>query len=135
MHPQHSDDQTPFGDIETGSYADPFGTLDEFALDPGCTRGIAIDSLQPGTHVIVGTEHSCYRLVVTDPSRRRATITGGKMFTDPTDVRIDGATIGGSAIKSGWIGVGMRMELTAGLKRVTTSCVKVLAVDKVPIAA
>jgi hypothetical protein len=29
----------------------------------------------------------------------------------------------------------MRMELTAGLKRITTSSVKILAVDEVPIAA
>ena len=122
-------------DIETGAYADPFGTLDQFALDPGCTRGVAIDSLEPGTSVIVGTSHSCYRFLIIDPQRRRATVTGGAMFADPTEVRIDGATAGGTVIKAGWIGVGMRMELTAGLKRVTTSGVKLLAVDKVKVAA
>jgi hypothetical protein len=122
-------------EIETGAYADPFGTLEEFGLDPGCTRGVAIDSLEPGTTVIVGTSHSCYRFVINDPQHRRATVTGGAMFVDPTQVRIDGATNGGSVIKAGWIGVGMRMELTAGLKRVTTSSVKLLAVDRVRVAA
>jgi hypothetical protein len=135
MDSEHSDHQTPAADFATGAYADPFGTLEEFTLDPGCTRGVAIDSLEPGTHVIVGTSHSCYRFVIDDPRHRCATVTGGKMFADPTEVRIDGSTAGGSVIKAGWIGVGMRMELTAGLKRVTTSWVKFLAVDRVQVAA
>jgi hypothetical protein len=135
MQPQNSEHQTPVDDFETGAYADPFGTLEEFGLDPGCTRGVAIDSLEPGTNVIVGTSHSCYRFVIKDPEHRRATVTGGKMFENPTEVRIDGATTGGSVIKSGWIGIGMKMELTAGLKRVTTSWVKFLAVDKARAAA
>jgi len=135
MHPQHSEHETPAADIAPAAYADPFGTLDEFARDSGCTRGVAIDSLAPGTSVIVATSHSCYRFVIEDPRRYRATITGGKMFADPTGVRIDGATVGGSVIKAGWIGVGMRMELTAGSKRVTTSSVKFLAVGRAQVAA
>jgi hypothetical protein len=135
MNTQNSARDLPVQDIETGAHSDPLGTLDDFALDPGCTRGVAVDSLEPGTRVVVGTSHSCYRFVVSDPERRRGTVTGGRLFSEPTDVRIDGATAGGSVIKAGWIGVGLRMELTVGSKRVTTSCVKFLAVDKVPVAA
>jgi hypothetical protein len=62
-------------------------------------------------------------------------VIGGKLFTESTDVRIDGSTAGGTVIKAGWIGVGLRMELTTGLRRVTTSCVKFLAVERVPVAA
>jgi len=135
MHPHNSASDIPVPEIETGAHSDPLGTLDDFALDPGCTRGVAVDSLETGTRVVVGTSHSCYRFVVSDPSKRRGTVTGGTLFAEPTDVRIDGATAGGTVIKAGWIGVGLRMELTMGSKRITTSCVKFLAVDKVSAAA
>jgi hypothetical protein len=135
MQHQRSACDNPTPDFETGAHADPLGTLDEFLLDPGCARGVAIDSLEPGTRVVVGTSHSCYRFVVNEPARRRGTVIGGKVFTECTDVRIDGSTVGGSVIKAGWIGIGLRMELTAGLQRVTTSCVKFLAVEKVSVAA
>jgi len=135
MQHQLSVCDTPAPDFETGAHSDPLGTLDDFALDPGCTRGVAVDSLEPGTRVVVGTSHSCYRFVVSDPARRRGTVAGGKLFTEPAEVRIDGATAGGTVIKAGWIGVGLRMELTVGSKRVTTSCVKFLAVEKAQIAA
>lgn len=135
MHPQNSSCDNAFDEIGTGVHSDPFGTLDDFALDPGCTRGVAIDTLEPGTRVVVGTRHSCYRFVVSDPARRRGTVTGGTLFAEPTEIRIDGATAGGSVIKAGWIGVGLRMELTMGTKRITTSCVKFLAVDRVSVAA
>ena len=111
------------------AFRTPTGSLDAFALDPGCSRGVFLDSLEPGTHVVVGTAHSCYRFVVTDPARRRATVVGGAMFPEAIEVRVDGATMGGSVIKSGWIGVGLRMELSLGLKRITTSPVKFLAID------
>jgi hypothetical protein len=135
MQHQLSACDNPAPEFETGALADPLGTLDDFALDPGCTRGVAVDSLEPGTRVVVGTRHSCYRFVVSDPARRRGTVIGGKLFAEPADVRIDGATAGGTVIKAGWIGVGLRMEFTVGSRRVTTSCVKLLAVEKVPVAA
>jgi hypothetical protein len=135
MHPQNPACDNASNGIGTGVHSDPLGTLDDFALDPGCTRGVAIDTLDPGTRVVVGTSHSCYRFVINEPERRRGTITGGTLFIEPTEIRIDGATAGGSVIKAGWIGVGLRMELTMGSKRITTSCVKFLAVDKVQVAA
>lgn len=135
MQHQLSACDNPAPEFETGALSDPLGALDDFALDPGCTRGVAIDSLEPGTRVVVGTSHSCYRFVINEPARRRGTVAGGKLFTEPAEVRIDGATAGGTVIKAGWIGVGLRMELTVGSKRVTTSCVKFLAVEKAQIAA
>jgi hypothetical protein len=135
MHPHNSAGDIPNSEVETGAHSDPLGTLDEFALDRGCARGVAIDSLEPGTRVVVGTSHSCYRFVISEPGRRRGTVTGGTLFTEPTEVRIDGATAGGTVIKAGWIGVGLRMELTMGSKRITTSCVKFPAVDRVSVAA
>ena len=113
----------------------PCGTLAEFALEPGCTRGVMLDELEPGTSLVVGTKHSCYRFVVLDGAGGRATVIGGTVFPERTEVRIEGATEGGSVIKAGWIGVGLRLELAVGLRRITTSRVRFLAIDKVPAVA
>ena len=45
------------------------------------------------------------------------------------DDKLQGATLGGSVIKSGWIGMGLRLELAVGSKRITTSPVKFLAIE------
>jgi len=111
------------------AFRTPTGSLDEFTLDQGCSRGVFLNAVEAGTHIVVGTAHSCYRFVVTDPARRRATVGGGAMFPEASEVRVDGATMGGTVIKSGWIGMGLRMELTVGSKRITTSPVKFLAID------
>lgn len=41
-------------------------TLSGFALEAGCSEGIAIQSLAPGTSLIVQTRNSQYRLIVLD---------------------------------------------------------------------
>jgi hypothetical protein len=112
-------------DLETHA----LGTFDDFAAKSEDERGVTIESLDVGTVLTVGTKHSCYRFVILDPATKLARVTGGSLFPEPTDVRIDGATIGGSMIKAGWVGVGLRMEFTIGRRRITTSRVKFLSVD------
>lgn len=107
-------------------------TLDGFALQPGCTEGIAIESLEAGTVLTVHTRHSRYRVVVLDGARQCALVTGGSVFPERTVVRIEGATAGGSALKIGWIGVGLRLELSMGRRRITTSRVCSITIDNVP---
>ena len=96
------------------------------ALGPG----VKLDTLDAGTRIVVATKHSCYRFVVVDGPGQTATVTGGSMFPESTEVRIEGATTGNGVIKPGWIGAGLRLELSIGLKRVTTSCVQSVAVEK-----
>lgn len=112
--------------------ARPLGDLGDFALEPGCTQGVHLDDVDPGTLIVVHTKRSCYRFLVTHD--HRATAIGGSVFPEPTDVRIVGATLGGCIIKAGWIGVGLRLELSSGLTRITTSCVRFLSLEKVPSA-
>jgi hypothetical protein len=88
-----------------------------------------LDGLAAGTPIVVSTRHSSYRFVVVDAAQRQATVVGGKMFPEQTEVRIEGATTGASVIKPGWIVVGLRLELSMGLKRITTSSVKSVAVE------
>lgn len=128
---QTSDPNRPI-EIPTGDYFSLRGTLEEFVDEPGCEQGVMVDQLEPGTKLVVGTKHSCYRLVITDAAARRAIVTGGKVFPESTEVRIQGSTGGGSVIKSGWIGVGLCLEMSTSSKRITTSPVKILAVDRVP---
>ena len=106
--------------------------LEAFVHEPGCWEGVEFLSLHAGTKVNVFTRYSCYRLVVLDPDERLARVEGGRMFEESTEVRIEGATAGGSAIKSGWIGIGLRLEMSTDSKRVTTSVVQSITIDPPP---
>jgi hypothetical protein len=106
--------------------------LDAFVYESGCSGGIDFHSLDIGTVVNVHTTYSCYRLVVLDDEGKRARVTGGRYFPEPTDVRVEGATAGGTAIKPGWIGVGLRLELSSHSNRITTSIVESVTIDPPP---
>jgi hypothetical protein len=108
--------------------------LEAFVREPGCSDGIDFHSLDVGTVLFVHTRYSCYRLVVVSPYERRALVTGGQLFPESTEVRIEGATAGGTAIKPGWIGIGLRLEMAAPSSRVTTSVVRTVTVDPPPSA-
>jgi len=108
-------------------------TLDEFEADPGCSDGIAIASLEPGVALLVHTQNTCYRIVILDGRKLRALVTSGRLFPDPTEVRIEGATTGGSLLKVGWLGIGLRLELSMGHRRIVTSRIRSVAVERLPI--
>ena len=112
------------------SPAAPAGARDESASGPG----VMVTSLASGTRIVVATRHSCYRFVVIDGAQKRASVTGGKMFPESTDVCVEGST-NGSTIKPGWIGVGLRIELSIGLRRITTTAVESVSVEAISSAA
>ena len=122
---QH-DSQVPRSRDGDAPWMPPVGTLDEFAVDSGCENGVTLNELEPGTRITVVTKHSTYRFDLIDGAEGRATVTGGSVFPEPTDVYVEGATAGGTVIKSGWIGVGLRLELTSGMRRITTSPVRAI---------
>lgn len=104
-------------------------TLDGFARDPGSSGGVMLDSLDAGMTVTVETLNSRYRFVVIDGQQLHVLATGGSRFPDPTDVHVEGATAGGSSLKIGWIGVGLRLEMSIGNRRITTSTVRAVTVE------
>lgn len=106
--------------------------LDAFVYESGCSGGIDFHSLDVGTVVNVHTRYSLYRLVVLDAESLRARVTGGRLFPESTEIRLEGATSGGTAIKPGFIGVGLRLEMSNGSNRITTSVVESVAVDPPP---
>ena len=117
-----------------GAAARSIGTLAEFTIESGCADGVALNELEPGTRITVITKHSTYRFDLIDGADGRASVVGGSLLAEPTEVRVEGATAGGSAIKSGWIGVGLRLELTSGMGRITTSRVEAVDFDEPPAA-
>lgn len=96
-------------------------------------EGIAIDTLAPGTTLSVRTQNSHYRIVVLMEARA-VMVTGGTLFAQPTTVRYEGATAGGSSIKVGWILVGCHMEMWRGAVRVQSSRVRSISIESSPSA-
>ena len=89
--------------------------------------GLDIQTLRPGTVVVVETENSHYRFLVLMASM--VLVRGGTIFPDDTAVRLAGATLGGSAIKPGWIVIGWRIELGLGSVAVRSSSVRSVKVE------
>jgi hypothetical protein len=103
-------------------------TLDGFVNDLANAPGIYLRDVEPLTTIVVQTHNSCYRIVVTREST--AIVRGGSFFPDPTLARIDGSGFGGALLKVGWIGVGLQMEIFADGRRIITSPVREVAVER-----
>ena len=103
-------------------------TLDGFAAESSHSNGVPIDAFDAGVTLVVKTRRSSYRIVVIDGPQRLVTVHGG-VFPEPTTLRLCGATAGGSAIKIGWILVGLRMEFRVGTRRITSTPVLSIAID------
>ena len=97
-------------------------TLDGFADQSGCRNGVCYTSLDTGTVLHVQTRRSHYRLVMLE-APNKVLVTGGKLCPEPVEARLVGATTGGM-VKTGWIGVGLRLEMRLGRDRVMTSQVE-----------
>jgi hypothetical protein len=99
-------------------------TLDGFAREAGCADGVALDTLVPGTRLVVTTRNSVYQIVILDPFERRVAVTGGSALPERTEGWLEGTTAGGSVVRLGWIGIGLPLELLAGDRRIRTSPVR-----------
>jgi hypothetical protein len=104
-------------------------SLADFASRVGLSRGVSLPLLAAGTTVRVETRNSHYRIVVQDGQRGRVLIHGGRVFPEDTLANVEGATRGGSALKVGWIGEGLRLELSTDHGRVVTSPVESITVE------
>jgi hypothetical protein len=104
-------------------------SLADFASRAGLSSGVSLPSLAAGTTVRVETQNSHYRIVVQDGPRGRVLIHGGRVFPEDTVANVEGATRGGSALRVGWIGEGLRLELSTGYGRVVTSPVESITVE------
>jgi len=103
-------------------------TLDGFVTDLAHAPGIYLRNVEPLTTIVVRTDNSCYRILIAHDTT--ALVRGGAFFTDPTPARIDGSSFGGTLLKVGWIGVGLRMEIFTNGRRIITSPVRRVTLER-----
>ena len=56
-------------------------------------------------------------------------VEGGDRFPEATPVVLQGSSAGGNLVRIGWIGVGLRMELSVGPRRIITSRVSSVTIE------
>ena len=86
--------------------------------------GVHLRDLPPFTTLLVWTANSLYRVVITHWPE--VSIQGGAYVPDPTTAYLDGASIGKSCLRLGWIGIGLFLEIRWGGKRIITSRVRAI---------
>lgn len=102
-------------------------TLDGFVDAASDCRGVSVLDLEPLTVLRVETRNSVYQIVI---SRQAAVfVQGGQFFPERSAAHLAGATFGGSLLKIGWIGVGMRMEICGDDGPIVTSPVRRITVE------
>lgn len=94
----------------------------------GSLQGVELATLVPFDTIVVRTVNSHYRIFLLDPETGRALLEGGGQITEPVEARVIGSSFGGSILRTGWIGVGLRMEAWANGKYIRTSPVQSLCV-------
>jgi len=99
-------------------------TLTGFVEEVARVGGVSIAELEPITPLVVRTENSLYRITILEPRGRRILVQGGAYFPESTPAELEGSSLGGSLLKQGWIGPGLRMEISSEGKRVVTSRVR-----------
>ena len=92
------------------------------------TAGVHLDDLPAFTTLLVWTRNSLYRVVVTQWPE--AYVHGGVFFPDPTLAYVDGARIGGSCLRVGWISTGLSVEIRSGGRYIITSPVLAIATEQ-----
>lgn len=122
-----SDDTTRV-DAPTASVVLPReATLDGF-VQSTAGAGLSLREVEPLTTLLVGTHNTQYRIIVSRHSS--VLVQGGRFFPDLTSAHLDGSSAGGSFLKVAWIGIGMRMEISAGGQRIVTSPVRTITAER-----
>src|SRR5262245_30901117 len=93
-------------------------TFDSITQALKSMAGVYLRDLAPDSTLILQTLNHTYQVVVAPD--RQTYVQGGPFFPELTAAHLDGAIIG-SALRVGWVGVGLRLEIHAGGKRIVTS--------------
>jgi hypothetical protein len=108
------------------------GRLDRGVNDSPAVQGLHLRDLPTLTLLRVWTMNSVYCLVVADAPE--VLLQGGPFFPEWTAARLDGASVSG-VLKTGWIGVGLPMEIRAGSRRIVTSPVRAITIEDTSTSA
>ena len=104
-------------------------TLEGFVDAVSDRDGILLREIEPLGTVLARTENSVYRVIPLEAGSSRILIQGGRFFPEPTEVRFAGSGFGGSFLKLGWIGLGLRMEVLWDGQRIITSRIRAVQVQ------
>ncbi len=92
----------------------------------GPRHGLKLFRLEPNTLLDLQTDGSRYRVVVRDPARGEVLIQGGRCFPLYTAVRLSGAGLGVNPVKTGWIGLGLGVEIVWDDLRIITAPIRTI---------
>lgn len=103
-------------------------TLERFRDVVQDMDGVQLSDLPPFTTLLVRTMNSLYRVVITRGSE--VYVQGGAFFPDLTPAYLDGASIGGSCLRAGWIVIGLLLEIRSDGRRTITSPVRAISTER-----
>jgi hypothetical protein len=98
-------------------------------------KGVGLGTLKACDLIQARTLNSVYEIFLLDPKSGRAIVRGGGYFAKPKEAIVSGSTFGGRMLKVGWLGIGLRMEISANGRRTVTSPVQSLRVERVGVGA
>jgi hypothetical protein len=96
-----------------------------FNVSPA-NQGLHLRDLPTPTLLLVWTMNSVYRMVIAEAPA--VFLQGGLFFPDWTAARFHGASVSGF-LETGWIGVGLPMEIGAAGRRIVTSPVRAITIQ------
>ena len=105
-------------------------TFDETGVNDNQPEGLALESLQEYDTIHAHTHNSDYQIFIFDPKTGRALVQGGPYLSKPVAALVCGSTIGGGMLKTGWLGIGLCMEIFVHGHRLVTSPVQSLSVSR-----
>ncbi|MFN0124003.1 MAG: hypothetical protein ACKV2V_26165 [Blastocatellia bacterium] len=99
-------------------------SLDGFTELSSLVSGLDMNGLSMFDMIRARTLNSDYSIFLLDPQAGRALVQGGRFFAEPSEAVINGSTFGGCMLKTGWIGVGLRIEIFCKGQCIVTSPVQ-----------
>src|SRR6185436_3453279 len=105
-------------------------TLEGFVDAVSDRDGIGLRDVETLGTLLARTENSVYRIIPLEAGSSRILIQGGRFFPEATEVRFAGSGFGGSFLKLGWIGLGLRMEIVWDGQRIITSRIRTVQVQR-----
>ena len=101
--------------------------MENVATGSDSNTGVDLHQLPTLTTLRVSTMNSAYQVVIMEGSS--IYVQGGTFFPNLTAASVDGARIGGSLLRVGWIIVGVPMEIRAEGRLILTSPVRAIAIE------
>ena len=92
------------------------------------TEGIQLETIEDMEKLVVRTENSVYEITVICGRTGDILVRGGRFFTEFTEARLAGSSLGGSFLKLRGIYVGFNLEIHFDKRLIITSRVRQISV-------